>query len=822
MKNHRWLSVAEYLMLVSSGVGSVATAASQQALYAVAPLSALFVLNLLNHRRLEQAAQETTEAAVSQLDQKVSTTLTTLQQQIQALPSPLHLATLRKDLQAKNQDAFNDLYQQLQRLQQDFSQTEWRSLSQDMVHLKEQYGALVDSIVGIRESLSRLSSFNKLENIEAELKHLKHEMATLQTNLQTVGSDQKLNNYRVLQDQITHINRRLNKLPAPFDASTLRQDMAGLVKVVGDMASRRDLSRLEAQLEKLSQQNEEVEGAVLPLKVVTNILKKQVDTVSSRMRGLEEMVEVANDVALSFNPSLINSLQTTVNSLELQVKQLPHTSDLTHLKTELQDVVTHHLGQIQQQLNTIQQHTQDLDQQHRTLRDWVHRLPQLLDTSALHSEVKYLANRVEWAENHLTELQSKVAEPASYGLVFDVEVKNHESESKAQAVPRLPAAAAPPDPSPLPHSSGSRAMLEKALQEAEARVLVVYPFPSPDVLDDAMMQSFRVFLERRGCLDLGWGHLKSTDDRQPRSIDRRRSINRTDNEFLFNRLNQLTELKKQYPDQLRFKVLGTDEYFLVCDRAYAILGTQALTTTSVLFPAAAMGLRTTDGAVIQTLMARFDDPVLGDHDAIAFFHRAAARYDLGNRQGAVADYTTVLTIHPADDVALNNRALVYYDLNQKESAIVDLDAAIHHNPHNFVAYTNRGYIRSEQGDKLGAIEDYTFALQLNPDYAIAHFYRGLARTRMQNKLGAIQDYTEVIRLNPQDASAHFYRGLASAKIGQRMEAMRDLRQAAQLFADQGDNANYQQTINALKKLQKMMVIGDSEHPLVSNGLQARG
>ncbi|MDX2229990.1 MAG: tetratricopeptide repeat protein [Leptolyngbyaceae cyanobacterium bins.349] len=821
MKNHRWLSVAEYVMLVGSGVGSVATAASQQALYAVAPLSALFVLNLLNHRRLEQAAQETTDIAVSQLDQKFSNSLTTLQQQVQALPSPLHLASLRKDLQAKHQDAFNELFQHIQQLQQDVAQADWRTVSHDLAHLREQYAALTGSVAGVRESLSRLASFNQLEPVQGELAQLKQELAHLQQNLQALGTDQKLNNYRVLQDQITHINRRLNKLPAPFDATTLRQDIETVVKALGDMAYRRDLARVEAQVEKLAQQNEEVEGSVLPLKVVTNILKKQVDTVAMRLGGLESIVDATNGLPGADQAELVESLQATVTRLEQQVGQLPKTMNMVQLRSELQEVVADHLEPLQHQLDTVQQQTQHLDQQHRALRDLMHRLPQLMDTSALHREVKYLTNRVEWAETHLTELQSRVAQAPSYELVVDVgERRPHRGGQPlaARAAESEDGIAELENLSP----AGSRAMLEQALQKAETRVIVVYPVPSPVVLDDAMMQRFQEFLERGGCLDIGWGHLEVVGDRQPRSIDERRRINPTRNAFLFNRLNQLTELKKHYPDQVRFKVLGTDEYFLVCDRAYAILGTQSVATTSTLFPEATVGLRSTDASVIQKLVERFDDPVLEAQDAIAFFQRAAARYDLGNRQGALADYTTVLAITPDDDVALNNRGLVYYDLEEKAAAIADFDAALQHNPDNFVAYTNRGYIRSEQGDKLGAIEDYTRAIQLNPNYAIAYFYRGLARTRLQNKPGAIQDYTEVIRLQPHDASAYFYRGLARANLGQRLDAMHDLRQAGQLFAGQGDTANYQQTLTAVKKLQKLMVIGNpGPSAIVANGTQGR-
>jgi tetratricopeptide (TPR) repeat protein len=301
-----------------------------------------------------------------------------------------------------------------------------------------------------------------------------------------------------------------------------------------------------------------------------------------------------------------------------------------------------------------------------------------------------------------------------------------------------------------------------------------------------------------------------------RSIDRRRALEPTKKSFLHKTLHQLTQLKRQYPAQFRFKVLGTDEHFLVCDRSYAVLGTQSVATASAVFPQAAVGLRTTDGEVIQGLVDRFDNPSLDAKDAIAYFNRASTRYDLGDRLGAIQDYTEVLRIHPHDDVAYNNRGLAYYDQNDSDSAMSDFEQAVQYNPENFMAHCNRGFVRSEQGDKLGAIEDYTYALQINPDFATAYFYRGLARTRLQNKLGAIQDYTEVIRLNPQDAAAHFYRGLACVKIGHRLDAIEDLRQAAQLFSEQGDTANYQQTLSTLKKLHTTLAITTSSQSLLAS------
>jgi tetratricopeptide (TPR) repeat protein len=769
VKNRHWLNLAESVMLVGSGVGSVATAVSQQLFYTAAPVSVLLLLNTLNHRRFERDTQSEIDGAIAQLDEKLSGTLNLMQQQIQGLPSALNLANLRKDLQGKNQALYSDLSTSVLRLQQEIIKPEWRSLRQEMDQLQRQHAALDNSLAGVRESLVRLTPAKQPPNWQPDIEQLKAELTQLRSILQQMEPQQKLGHYRTLQDQISHINRRLNHLPAPFDANALKQDVEALIKMVGEMATRRDVARLEMQIDKVAQQGGYMEQAIAPLKLATTILKKQ--------------------------------LEVTTHSLEQRLNNLT-TDDFTQLKADLQGELTTQLDQVQQQLAGLQRRSQDLDQQQQRLRNSVQRLPHALDTSALQNEVKYLATRVEWAENTVTHLQQR--EDISkldphYEFVFEVQGQQTDESTPAHLT--------------------SRTLLEATLKQAQARLVMVYPFPEAAIFDDAMMQQLQQFLAQKGCLDIGWGHLGNTHDRRlSRSIDRRRIVNSTEKGFLYTTLNQLMTLKKQYPDQFRFKVLGTHEHFLVCDRAYAILGTSAIAIASAVFPSAAVGLRTTDSNVVQGLIDRFDNPTLDADDTAAYFNRASTRYDLGDYSGAIADYTEVLRLQPEDDITYNNRALVRYDQGDKTGAIADLDAAIEQNPENFIAHCNRGFIRSELGDKLDAIEDYAHAIQLNPDYTLAYFYRGLARTRLQNKLGAIQDYTEVIRLTPENAIAYFYRGLACAKIGQRSEAIHDLRQAAQLFSDQGNTTNHRQALAALEKLHNTLALGDADKLLVRNPL----
>lgn len=795
-----WLNITEYLLLVGTGVGSVAAAvALQPLLLTAAPMSALLLLNLINRRREDAAVRDDAAVAAAHIDQKLSTDIAALQQQVQVLPNFLDLASLRKSVLSKSEENLEKLTQEINQIKREIAKPEWRSMRQEMRQLQEQYTGVADTLSGITNQLHRINATNRVEGMEDAIAQMKSELSQLRVNLQNLSNEQKLNSNRAMQEQIDHLNRRLNKLPTPFDASSLKQDVDSLVKMMGDMVSRRELARLNAQVEKLAQQSASIEQVVAPLKIATAILKKQLDTLTTRVQTGNQTADSLLDQSVARSQtSLLEDLRTTVSRLEQRLNQLPASTDPATLHTEVQEIVSTQLGPLQQQLTAVQQLTQSIDRQQKSLREWVNHLPQVLDTTALQNEVKYLAARVEWAENSAMDVQTQVEaaiqsqlaeitqqlqvhQPArQYELVFDVKGGN-----AAQGF--------------------SGRVLEEALETAQARLVVVYPFPTPETLNGTVIQKFKTFLDRKGCLDIGWGHLGDIASQHfPLSIDRRRSINPTDKGFLYDTLNQLTQLKRQYPDQFRFKVLGTSENFLVCDRSFAILGAQSLPIASAVFPQAAVGLRTTDHEVIQGLVDRFDNPVLDEKDVEAYFNRAATRYNLGDRQGAIADYTEVLRICPDHDIACNNRGLARYDSGDRQGALEDFALAIHYNPQNYIAYCNRGFIRSEMGDKLGAIADYTDAIQINPDYSTAYFYRGLARTRMQNKLGAIQDYTEVIRLNPQDATAYFYRGLACMKIGHRSEAINDLRQAAQLFSAQGDTANYEQTVRTLKKLHKTL------------------
>ncbi|MBD6618927.1 tetratricopeptide repeat protein [Komarekiella sp. 'clone 1'] len=204
-----------------------------------------------------------------------------------------------------------------------------------------------------------------------------------------------------------------------------------------------------------------------------------------------------------------------------------------------------------------------------------------------------------------------------------------------------------------------------------------------------------------------------------------------------------------------------------------------------------------------------------------FFIQAEDKYDKGDYQGAIADYTRAININP-------NLAQAYYRLglsrsksgnNQKavedlqkatelfaaqgkkadairiqgvarsllkdyKGAIAALTEAIRLNVKDTLAYNNRGNARSNLGDLQGAIADYSQALNINPNYIQAYINRGNTRSASGDKHGAIADYNQALKLNPNYALAYNNRGIARTALGDLQGAISDYNEALKI------NPNY--------------------------------
>lgn len=163
--------------------------------------------------------------------------------------------------------------------------------------------------------------------------------------------------------------------------------------------------------------------------------------------------------------------------------------------------------------------------------------------------------------------------------------------------------------------------------------------------------------------------------------------------------------------------------------------------------------------------------------ANAYNIRGAAKYNLRDMQGAIADYNKSLAINPIDADTYYERALVKYGLNDINGAIADYDQALVIDPQHAPAFLSRGLVKHSLGDKQGAIADYTQALGINPKDDLAYRFRGNAKSELGDKQGAIADYTQSLAVNSQVAEIYNDRGLAQADTGKREESIADYTKA---------------------------------------------
>jgi tetratricopeptide (TPR) repeat protein/S1-C subfamily serine protease len=161
-------------------------------------------------------------------------------------------------------------------------------------------------------------------------------------------------------------------------------------------------------------------------------------------------------------------------------------------------------------------------------------------------------------------------------------------------------------------------------------------------------------------------------------------------------------------------------------------------------------------------------------------NRGSLKDDLGDKKGAILDYSRAISLNSKDYRAYNNRGVSKSDLGDKKESIIDFDKAISINPKYEKAYSNRGNIKSDLGNDKEAIFDFDRAVNLNPQFAIAYHNRGRSKYNLGDKRGAIIDYDRAINLNPKYADAYNNRGVLKSALGDEKGAVTDLDRAISL------------------------------------------
>lgn len=775
MKKSPWFKVLEDVSLLGSGVGAVASIVLNQASYAVAPLTLALALGALNRNRDDLTDQEQ-EAALAELNQRLASEVNLLKQQVDALPAPETIDQAQQGILSKNQELAEQLYAEIALVQQEvhrrlvpLERQEFEVFRQDLTFLSERYSLLSEGFAHLHTELSQRSTTSRADQLETLINQLRVEITDVQVTLETLAN-QTRPNLALVQEQVARLDRQFGKLPPPVDVGTMRQEVSELVKVIADLVPRRDVVALTQDVQDLQQQQ----------------------------AGLKESLFAIETAALNLKRALRHPQTGSQSGLQPDT-DTNEPGDIS-IYPELQELAIHYLSHVRSQLETVQSFANSLTKQQKQLRQQMNQLPQALDAVAVQRQLTELSQRLPSTEHALESFKERVQSVIQQELQYlNTHLKTLPGAASSELVFDFHTA-----PAHAAGASSNTVLLTEALQNAQERLILIWPWAGQCGLDEGLMQKFEAFLEQNRRLDLGWCHLAERDENRFLSKMIRgwmKSAHKPGD--LQQTLRLLLYLKRSYPHTFQFKVLGTHENFLVSDNAVAILGiTDALTPTTT-FPELQLKLRSRDSAVVQRLIQRYEAPSLDANDLVSYWNRAVTRHDLGDKLGAITDFTHLLNVSPDDAIVYNYRGLAYYDCGDMAAAIDDFTESLQLNPEQVAAYCNRAFIRAEQGDQAGAISDYSLAVQAHSDCAIAYFYRGMTWQKFGNAQEAISDYTEAIYLEPDSAVARYYRGLAWQRVENLQGAIVDLKAAASLFKARGSKTNAEKALKHLDKLQDL-------------------
>ena len=199
-------------------------------------------------------------------------------------------------------------------------------------------------------------------------------------------------------------------------------------------------------------------------------------------------------------------------------------------------------------------------------------------------------------------------------------------------------------------------------------------------------------------------------------------------------------------------------------------------------------------------------------------YRGAARYDLGDFEGAEADLVRALELAPdamhpnyylglvklrMGDLrgasAFQKKALALAKDGEERSAVLDAmgqiafyqqdyGKAIAHfsasieGKESYPAYSHRAVARIKQGDYEAAEADYARLMELYPNNGELYHQRGICRGKEGKYNAALEDLTMAISLDPQNPALYNDRGYTYACKKKFQEAIEDYTMALSLDA----------------------------------------
>jgi tetratricopeptide (TPR) repeat protein len=821
LKKRHWLELVESLSLVGLGVGSVVSLMSKQVLFASTPLSVLVLLNLINRRRFEDQSEQNTAIALAKLDRRVSKHIELLNQQMMSLPTPEAIGSLKKTVTRNNREILDKLASEVAEIRQEIQQRldpieqqGIQPLRQEIYQIHEQYAQLSDTLAGVTNYLQKASPANRMEEVEGAIAQFKTELVQIRVNLQNLTNLTKPSIVS-LRDQVSHLNRQFQKLPPPVDSTSLKQEVAELIKMVSTLVPKRDWSVLMAEMKEMQQQQEALKQSLSAVEATTLNLRRQVEKpiqATDPTATLElnysppfappvEADDPTATLELRYNPlfdslprfdrPLYNnnhSVDDPAATLELGYVPPDPTSDLeeslarlgpsmnglmpsltfSDLFSEAQVAMTAYLNSLQnpdpassalylQAEGAMTAYLSSIQEQFASLQQFTQTLAD--QHKQLQEQVSQLppAEDAEMMRHHLEDLTVGLAALKNNSKSFQARVETmlrQELEGVNRQLQALPTGLQYElifDLTDQPGANGRRVSKSRA------------------ILEEALDQT-----QERLILVWQWSAQSGLDD------------------VLMQKLETLLSQKRQL-DVGWCHVADRNEvrFLSSINQQWAIDPIQRGAIQETLHKLLQLKRKYPDHFRFKVLGARENflvsdqsfallgvDESLTTATVLSNLELKLRTTDCEVIQKLTESFDS-LTLDPQDVAAHWNRAVTRYSLGDKAGAIADFDSLIALTPRDAAVYNGRALVRYDQGNKSGALADLSEAITLDARQLAAFCNRGFIRVEMGDHYGAIADYSLAIQIQPNPI-AYFYRGMACQKLGNPQAAVADYSEAIAL------------------------------------------
>ena len=731
MKNRHWLEFTEYASIAGVATGAVASFLAKQALYLSTPLSIALLVGFANRRRVERLNDEKTTASIATLKRKLSKQIKLMDQHIQTLPTPEMVGDVRNSTLRHSRDELKQLTSKIQAMQEVMGQyasilDEQNSggIRDEIRQLQGFYTEIYGTLKQVQQTFNGLDAENKKKDVENLVTQLRSEAEQLQSRFQSL-TDQTQPILSYLQEQVNHLNRQNSAILQQVDANSLKRELDILMDAVADLAPKRELNTVMADVRTL-QENQDAQGHA------EESLRKQLQTVMQRLQAVPDVPQFRAQIeeTLSWKLSDINKQLRSLSNTEQFESRIKET-----LQTELETInlqLENHsdsppyklIFDLHPHLEGTENHPLPLSGSQRILED------------ALSSTQQRLIMVWPWSVDMQMDkpLMQKLEQFVRQGRQLDIgwcHIASPEEERFLSVINRRWSL------DPL-----HRRSLQRTLQ-----YLLALKRRYPKYFKFRVLGTVENFL----VVDHSFAVLGIENRLTPISAGKDISLKLwTSDQAVIQQLTQTFEHTDLDPEDIESHWNRAITRYDLGDRAGAMLDINQVVSVNPNY-------------------------------AAAYNMRGIIQWDEDNHEAALADFDQSLSLDETQTTVYCNRGFIRSEQGDQYRAIADFSLAIQAETNRIpleatpnsklgIAYFYRGLACQKLDDFEGAIADYSEALSHVEASPVIRYHRGITYQTLNQYANAVTDLEEAVALFKQQGSQTNTRR-ASRHLAQAREAL---------------------------------------------------